>query len=70
MELKCRTRIKIRQHLIDKFCNSTVELKQKYRATNDKSTIEKMIEQLDIPKILQKYLIDFYDCESVMPFYA
>ncbi|KAM7353680.1 uncharacterized protein ACRADG_005645 isoform 2-T2 [Cochliomyia hominivorax] len=70
LDLKSLTRIKIRQHLIEKFCNSTVELKENFRATNDKSTIRQLIEQLEIPKILQEYLIDFYDCETVMTFYA
>ncbi|XP_065358191.1 ankyrin-3 [Calliphora vicina] len=70
LELKSLTRIQIRKHLIQTFCNSTVELKQNYRATNEKSTLQQMIEQLEIPKILQQYLIDFYDCETVMPFYA
>lgn len=63
------TRINIRKHLIKTFFNSTAEFKQKYRATNDKSTLQQMIEQLEIPKILKQFLIDFYDCESVMPFY-
>lgn len=70
MELKSLTRIEIRKHLIQTFCNSTVELKENYRATNEKSTLQQMIEQLEIPKILQQYLIDFYDCETVMPFYS
>ncbi|XP_037809958.1 ankyrin repeat, PH and SEC7 domain containing protein secG isoform X1 [Lucilia sericata] len=70
LELKSLTRIQIRKHLMETFCNSTVELKQNYRATNDKSTLQQMIEQLEIPKILQEYLIDFYDCETVMPLYV
>lgn len=70
MKLMSLTRIQIRKHLIETFSNSTVEFKQMYRATNDKSTMQQMIEQLEIPKILQEFLIDFNDCETVMPFYA
>lgn len=69
LDLKSLTRISIRKHLIQTFCNSTDELKQKYRATYDKSTLKHMIEQLEIPKILQDYLVEFYDCETVMPLY-
>lgn len=70
-DLKSLTRIAIRKHLKETFCNSTAEFKQKYWATNDKSTLQQMIEQLEIPKLLQKeYLIDFYDCETVMPLYV
>lgn len=70
IELLSLTRIKIRQHLKETFSNSTVEFKQKYRAKNDKSTLQQMTEQLEIPKKLQEFLIDFYDCASVMTFYA
>lgn len=69
LELKSLTRIEIRKHLIQTFCDSTVEFKYIYQATNEKSTIQKLIEQLEIPKLLQAFLIDFYDCEPVMPFY-
>ncbi|XP_073826645.1 uncharacterized protein isoform X2 [Musca autumnalis] len=69
LELKSLTRIQIRKHLIRTLSSSTVEIQNQYRASNDKSTLQKIIEQLEIPKCLQTYLIDFDDCVSVMALY-
>lgn len=62
-------RIQLRTHLVRTLANSTVEFRTKYRATKEKSSLQQMIEHLEIPKLLQTFLIDFYDCESVMALY-
>ncbi|XP_061397142.1 ankyrin-1 [Musca vetustissima] len=69
LELNVLTRIQLRKHLIQTFANSTVEMQNQYRASKEKSSLQKIIEQLEIPKSLQKYLIDFDDCTSVMALY-
>ncbi|XP_013110675.2 ankyrin-3 [Stomoxys calcitrans] len=69
LELKSLTRIQLRKHLIQAFANSTVENQSKYQATKDKSTLQLIVEQLEIPTSLQRYLIDFDDCASVMALY-
>lgn len=70
LELKTLTRIQLRKHLIQTLSSSTVETHlSKYRASKDKSTLQKVIEELELPKCLQKYFIDFDDCVSVMALY-
>uniref|UniRef100_A0A1A9WK73 SOCS box domain-containing protein n=1 Tax=Glossina brevipalpis TaxID=37001 RepID=A0A1A9WK73_9MUSC len=70
LSLQMLTRNCIRWKLLHKFhhlTNSTVEFScQQYRATITKSSLQQMIEQLEIPKCLQTYLIDFNDCDSIM----
>ncbi|XP_075153368.1 uncharacterized protein LOC142226973 isoform X2 [Haematobia irritans] len=69
LDLKALTRIHLRKHLIQAFCNSPGEFQRKYRSSEQKSTLQLLVEQLEIPKSLQRYLIDFDDCLSVMALY-
>ncbi|KAL9928422.1 uncharacterized protein ACN427_005851 isoform 1-T1 [Glossina fuscipes fuscipes] len=69
LSLQMLTRNCIRNKLLDKFhsiSSTTVQFSNPYRATIMKSSLQQMIEQLEIPKCLQTYLIDFNDCDSIM----
>uniref|UniRef100_A0A1B0FID0 Uncharacterized protein n=1 Tax=Glossina morsitans morsitans TaxID=37546 RepID=A0A1B0FID0_GLOMM len=69
LSLQMLTRNCIRKKLMDKFhsiSTTTVQFSNPYRATIMKSSLQQMIEQLEIPKCLQTYLIDFNDCDSIM----
>lgn len=70
LDLKSITRMQLRKHLINKFNESTVQFRNNYRATKDKSTLQQLVEQLELPTVLKHYILDFYDCESVMEHYV
>ncbi|XP_067623053.1 ankyrin-1 isoform X2 [Eurosta solidaginis] len=65
LSLQSLSRIVIRNQLIS-LLNCSVVVRQRYPTTKQDSSLSRMINVLEIPKVLQKYVIEFDDCACVM----
>lgn len=59
LTLQALTRIAIRKHLIDRYYSSSMAFRKRFRCTLHKSSLQLMIESLDLPSVLQNYLFYF-----------